>query len=453
MEKLEKKIIIDSVDISYEISYPNAEVWLTINVNSNFSGTKKGVFNIVLEKDQMKEAISISHLFEPGKNSIDAVVRVDEASLWYPAGIGEQNTYELLVGIEADNAYQDVCKRVVGICEKEIKYSHENEYLVLNNRDVFVKACRLDSDLAGIGKWTFNRIKSANFNSIIISHVNDYEKLDYCTEMGLIVFEASEIISNDISKSINIDNEDIDSLIQHDLGKWNSKEEYGVYCDIYRGRQLSWLIQQSRILKECGIISIDYEDVFSNNVEFYVKRAFDNIRLTYFYYDKNVSVYYVNEKKDSMPPVTLKLGVLDLKTNKITNQVMEIDMAPMTAKSIIKINDWNLMIKEPQSQIMTALLLDENKKQLARSTFFATNTKDIVFEEPEIFISKFRTGDDEWRLALTTKGYARCLEIKCLESNCSISDNYFDLMPNEAKEVIIKGSVKKPEIKLKAWNR
>lgn len=450
---VEKKIVFNSVDINYEISYPNAEVWLSINTESSFSGAKKGIINIVLEQNDMKEVICISHLFEPGENFIDAVIRVDEADLWWPAGVGEQKTYDLLVGIESEGVYQDTYKRTLGICEKEVRYSHENEYLMLNNKPVFVKACKLNSDIEGMGLWSFDRIKNANFNSIIVSHINDYEKFDYCTKIGLMVFEAREIVSNDISKSIEQIDEDIDNLVLCDLGKWHSEDEYRVYCDIYRGRQLSWLIQQSRILKEWGIISIDYEDVFSNNVEFYVKRALADIRLIYFYYDRNVSVYYVNEKKDFRSSCTFKLGVLNVKTGEIKNQVMEVELEPMTAKSIIKINDWSLMINDSKTEIMTALLLDEDKKQLARSTFFAANTKDIAFEEPEIFISKFKTGDDEWRLALTTKGYARCLEISGLEEGCSISDNYFDLMPNEAKEVVIKGSPKKPEIKLKTWNR
>lgn len=450
---LEKKVIINSIDINYEIIHPNADIWLTINATSILQSAKKGFITIILTKGEDNEKIVMSHLFEPGENSIDAVINIKDVELWWPHGIGDYSCYDLMVGIECDSAYQDVNQRIIGVCEREIKYSGEVEYATINEQMVFIKACKINSDLSGMSINSLDKIKSANFNSVIVSDINSETKLDYCTSIGLLVFEAKELVCHDISESLAEIDDDIDHLIEHACGNWCSNIEYRAFYDIYIGRQLSWLIQQSRILKDTGIISINYDDVFSSNVEFYVKRALADTRLIYFYYGSNVSIYYVNDSNQAKHNVTFKLGVLDLTTNTIKNQILDTTLEPMTAKKLIQMNDITSLLHNTKTEVLTALLLDSDKKQIARSTFFATNPKDIHFTEPEIFVSKFKTDNDEWRLALTTKGYARCLEISGFEEGVTISDNYFDLMPNEAKEVILKGSSKKPDITLRTWNR
>jgi len=394
-------LLIKSIEYNLELFYPTCEVWITVNVVSSFKDTKQAMVNVSLEKDGIKETISIAEFFEPGENTIDALININEPELWYPNNISVSPVYELSANIEYNDTICDTKTRVIGVRTLDTSYGSVD----VNDKQIEVFACKLNKKLSDVTIEELKKINSFGFNTIIVDDIDVSTIYDYATFLGLIVLDDTI----DLSILDNLSSDNILDIIKAERLKGND-------------------------------ILVDYEAVKDMPV-FAIKQALEPIVLWFVSSHKECEIYCLNNTIKTLNGV-VKLSLLNVDKN-VDHEMssLEVNIEPFSVNKVCFIKDSNKLIENPTSELFYASLTVDNKIT-AKDVIFE---KEIEFKNPEILLSRVQSDIDVWHIVFTAKEYVRCLEII---TDYEVSNNYFDLLPNEAKEVVITGSKTSPKFTL-----
>ncbi len=147
----------------------------------------------------------------------------------------------------------------------------------------------------------------------------------------------------------------------------------------------------------------------------------------------HIHVWVVN---DSAEPVrgTLVVQLYDIFENRATEELRRDVRAPAGESRVITdLDDFGMF---PRQLAIYARLLDEEGALLARSSDFAEIEGRLRFPE-----ARLELGEQDGILTVTTDAYARCIELRGDQEGDAFGwlfeDNFFDLFPDETKEVRI----------------
>jgi beta-mannosidase len=114
--------------------------------------------------------------------------------------------------------------------------------------------------------------------------------------------------------------------------------------------------------------------------------------------------------------------------------------------------------KVPETKNSCLLAEFVTAEETYKETFFHKLWKDIDWPNPGIEIvssvQEQKDGRYKTTLMLETEKYARCVFVSIeKEEDCFISDNYFDIIPSDSKQVVIESDrqLAKSDIKIKHW--
>lgn len=178
------KTRIEDITITSEITGENAVVSFNAEFNNAFIGSVE--FNI----DGKKTIIGCNN-----ETSVSGSITIDNVQLW---DIGKPNLYSLTVRLVADGI-NDEYKEIFGV--REIKV--ENNKLVLNGREIFLKGFGRHEDFHIIGKGynhavtvrDFALMKGMSANSFRTSHYPyDENILDMADREGMLVIAETPFV-------------------------------------------------------------------------------------------------------------------------------------------------------------------------------------------------------------------------------------------------------------------
>lgn len=178
------KTRIEDITIVYEINDKTAEVQFTVELNNSFTG------RIEAEADGKVVNISCKNA-----HSVSGKIILDNVRLW---DIGEPNLYILTVRLIKDTV-TDEYKETFGV--REIKV--ENNKLILNGREIFLKGFGKHEDFHIIGKGfnhavtvkDFALMKDIGANSFRTSHYPyDENILDMADKEGMLVIAETPFV-------------------------------------------------------------------------------------------------------------------------------------------------------------------------------------------------------------------------------------------------------------------
>ena len=133
------------------------------------------------------------------------------AQYWWPAGMGEQPLYEILVDVYYERTCLEHLSRRVGICQVEVERAKDGTpRLVVNRHPTYIKAAQwIPPDLypVRLSRVEYARLVKAsvvgNMNTLRVKDVSAYECdafYDLCDEYGVLVWH--DVIEDEMSPNI-----------------------------------------------------------------------------------------------------------------------------------------------------------------------------------------------------------------------------------------------------------
>lgn len=143
----------------------------------------------------------------------------------------------------------------------------------------------------------------------------------------------------------------------------------------------------------------------------------------------------------------LKLSVLDFSGKKLFTKTVAVNVILNSSTKILEIERSVLLGQNDSKKVVLKLEFSNNNKVLAQNLFYFEKPKDIQFEKPEIK-TELVNKDGKLFLAVSTNTLVKDLYLNFPNQQLFLSDNYFDLLPNEKKVVEITTSDKLDVTKL-----
>ena len=372
-----------------DVLFPDADVWVTLTVNNTLNSTVPAEAALVLKQQEYIQRITLAEALAPGENSIEALFAVKEVLPWLPNGSGEASVYELMAGIKAEGAVQDAASRLAAICETEVCGGR----LVVNGKAVSAPVAVVEKPLSALNDGEIEDVKDLGFCGIKTPDAEGPEARDKCAAAGLLVFgpETEMPLVPLPSKSDGVE------LL----------------------KAAAEAARTTRKKAESGFLfGVGYPEASGEVMRYFVRRALQPAAL-----DLVDGLLRMNNR--SLLPFKGSLVLDDAPARKIAIGPGE-------------------TLEEPFSGRF-ARLEDDKGRTAARAA--AAGAEGM----PRLFVSRFLTEKDEYRLAIASDGYAPCVEIECSNGGV-LSDNWFAIFPGESAEIKITGCKSEPEIVCRVYD-
>jgi beta-mannosidase len=166
-----------------------------VEIETIINGDHDSTINFMIVDGQNKEEI----LNQNGKTGKETIV-LDNPHLWKPWDQGKSRYYILRTVIKSGKEILDVNEQHVGFKKAEFYRSSDEISYVLNGKKIFIRGCSYFPDnyisLMSAGRYRrdMSNVRAAGFNAIRVSvHVEQDAFYDICDEMGIIVFQDTDL--------------------------------------------------------------------------------------------------------------------------------------------------------------------------------------------------------------------------------------------------------------------
>lgn len=180
--------------------------------------------------------------------------------------------------------------------------------------------------------------------------------------------------------------------------------------------------------------SVDYYGRWKA-LQYFVKKAYEKYLISFEQNNQDLQVYFISDDNSPLK-AGLKWKIIDFDGNTILrgNQSISIDQNSSTIAKVFSkevVESWRSL----NDKILVVEVFSNNKK-IASATKIFINAKNLKLSteniEYELSVNK-----GSYLLRIKTESFVKGLQISCLEDGF-FSDNYFDLVPGEIKEISFK---------------
>ena len=170
--------------------------------------------------------------------------------------------------------------------------------------------------------------------------------------------------------------------------------------------------------------------------QYMTKKAFSPIFVSPNITDEKIDIYIVSDKLKKQKAV-LELTIMDFKGDILKSNKHNIYISPNTSKIYKSFLLKDLLDGMDRSKILIYSSIHHNKELLSDNINYLYEPKDLDLSKPEI-IKEIRVNDDSKTIiSLRSKTLAKDVFLTVDGASLKLSDNYFDLIPNIEKEIII----------------
>lgn len=184
-------------------------------------------------------------------------------------------------------------------------------------------------------------------------------------------------------------------------------------------------------------------------LHYFVKKAFEPVLVSPFVNGDSLKVQIVSDKPEPINGV-LTLKIVSFDGKEFWSQSMEVMIPAFSSKSYFSDKVNKLLPKNLQKTHMLIATLEKEGSVAGENVFYFSKTKDL--ELPMVQITQeIKKETNRWTITLYSEKLARnvFLEFDGLEGH--FSDNYFDLLPGQKRELTFlpKGNSTDPILKIK----
>jgi beta-mannosidase len=172
-------------------------------------------------------------------------------------------------------------------------------------------------------------------------------------------------------------------------------------------------------------------------MQYYVRDVFAPVVALPYLEDNILKVYVANDKGEDQR-VTVRVRAYDFDGKKLSEVVQPNTRAAADSSIVVWQGDLrNVLAKnKPESSVVEIVLLSEQERILSRRLFYAVSPKALRLGRAKITHTVEQVNEG-YRIVLETNTLAKNVFIQT-EAEGFFSDNYFDLLPGEKKEVFFK---------------
>ena len=202
----------------------------------------------------------------------------------------------------------------------------------------------------------------------------------------------------------------------------------------HRGRCLGSTYWQ---LNDCNpVISWATIDYFGRwkAAHYVVKRCYAPV-IVHLEQEEDEITFFVSTEQRESADYTLFYRLIHQQKGVLLSGNTEFQMAPLSAKAVSTISLPDLSLEDERNCYLV-YGFQENGMEIASKTFLLVKPKQFSFQKPEI-TAHWNETEDLYELTLSAKAYARRVGIEFADTDVILSDNYFDLLPQEPKTVTI----------------
>jgi beta-mannosidase len=181
--------------------------------------------------------------------------------------------------------------------------------------------------------------------------------------------------------------------------------------------------------------SIDYYGRWKA-LQYYTRRFYNDLLVSPFEEEGKVNAYVVSDKLANTS-AQLRVRVMDFTGKALFEKTQPVDVAALSSK-IYASFDRQEMLKGSDAQHAFAVFdLVVGGNVVSRNVYLFERTRNLDLPSPKI-ISEVSAADGGYNLKLTSPVLARNVFVSFGDTDVDISDNYFDLLPNEPLTVHLK---------------
>ena len=190
--------------------------------------------------------------------------------------------------------------------------------------------------------------------------------------------------------------------------------------------------------------SIDYYGRWKA-LHYYARRFYDDVLVSPFEEDGKISAYVVSDKTQPTS-AELRIRVLDFNGKQLFENKQNITVPELTSKVFSTISRADLLKGTDAQHAFAVFDLSSGGKLISRNVYLFDVTRNLDLPTPAIKSELTGTGG-KYSLKLESPVLARHVYLSFGDTDVSVSDNYFDLLPNEPVVIQLQSKADAEQIK------
>ncbi|MFZ0744183.1 MAG: glycoside hydrolase family 2 protein [Terracidiphilus sp.] len=186
--------------------------------------------------------------------------------------------------------------------------------------------------------------------------------------------------------------------------------------------------------------SIDYFGRWKA-LQYYARRFYAPILVSPHVEDGALKVYIVSDKTAAQP-ATLHVRLMDFDGRVLLEDTTQVSVDPLTSKVYL---DWPLARltqagAADTSRVFVVADLADDGAQISRNLTYLAPVKEVHLKPAHLAVET-AGGNGSYKIRITSPVLARSVYLSFGDLDVQVSDNYFDLLPGEKREITATGKV------------
>ena len=192
--------------------------------------------------------------------------------------------------------------------------------------------------------------------------------------------------------------------------------------------------------------SIDYDGRWKA-LQYYARRFYAPVLVSPHIEDGSVKVYIVSDKT-APQAVQLRVRLMDFSGKVLLEDKHDVSVEPLASKVYL---DWPLEKltaagAADTSRVFVVADLASGNEQISRNLIYLAPVKDVQLKRADLQVLTAGSGG-KYTIRVTSPVLARSVYLSFGNLDAQISDNYFDLLPGETREIAATSAVSLDELK------
>jgi beta-mannosidase len=181
--------------------------------------------------------------------------------------------------------------------------------------------------------------------------------------------------------------------------------------------------------------SIDYYGRWKA-LQYYARRFYNDLLVSPNEENSALQVYVVSDRQQ-VQPAQLRVRLLDLAGKVLEDKSSDIQVKPLASEVYLSLPITQLLAERRRDQVFIDAQLLVSGRPVSRNLYFFSKMKDVQLPAPEI---KATIASDTagYKVTVQSGQLARDVYVSFGDVDATFSDNYFDLLPGESAEIIVK---------------
>ncbi|MBG8553451.1 beta-mannosidase [Hymenobacter guriensis] len=183
--------------------------------------------------------------------------------------------------------------------------------------------------------------------------------------------------------------------------------------------------------------SIDYYGRWKA-LQYYARRFYAPVLVSPHEEGDTVRIYVVSDRTAPVP-ARLQVRLLDFNGKVLYKQAQALQIDPLTSRSYLDIPRAKLLQgHDPKQVVLSCEVQEADGTMLTANTHYFAPPKDINLPAARVATTWKQLNDSTFQLTLKSKQLVRDVNLSLAQGDGFFEDNYFDLLPGQARRVILR---------------